>query len=191
MMLMLALLALAAVIAVAVGYNALVKLRVLGDNAWADIDVQLKRRHDLVPNIVDAVRGYAEFERGTLERVVTARAKAMAASGPAARGEAEGDLTDALRGLFALVEAYPQLRASEQFASLQKTLIELEDAIQHARRYYNAVVRDFNTRVQQVPSNLVARVFGFREREFFELPAREEGAVPRVELPRVAPEGPA
>lgn len=170
-------------VAVAVVYNSLVKLRVLSDNAWADIDVQLKRRHDLIPNVVEAVKGYAGHERGTLERVVQARAQAMSAEGPAARGDAEGGLTTALRGLFALVEAYPQLRASEHFAQLQTTLVDIEDAIQHARRYYNAVVRDFNTRVQQFPSNLVASLFGFTVREFFQLANQEEGAVPNVKLP--------
>ncbi len=187
MMLAVAVVALAIGVAVGVGYNALVRLRVLADNAWADIDVQLKRRHDLVPNVVEAVRGYTEFERGTLERVVMARARAVSATGPAARGVAEGGLSDALRGLFALAEAYPSLRASEQFAALQRTLVEIEEAIQSARRYYNAVVRDLNTRIQQVPSNLVAGAFGFREREFFELAAREEAAAPRVDLPREAP----
>jgi LemA protein len=170
-------------VAVAFVYNGLVKLRVLSDNAWADIDVQLKRRHDLIPNVVEAVKGYAGHERGTLERVVQARSQAMSAEGPAARGDAEGGLTTALRGLFALVEAYPQLRASEHFAQLQTTLVQVEDAIQHARRYYNAVVRDFNTRAEQFPSNLVASLFGFKSREFFQLANQDEAAVPGVRFP--------
>jgi len=165
---------------IAVVYNSLVKLRVLCDNAWADIDVQLKRRHDLIPNVVEAVKGYAGFERGTLESVVQARSRAMAAEGPAARGEAEGTLTTALRGLFAIAEAYPQLRASEQYSQLQATLVQVEDAIQNARRYYNAVVRDFNTRAQQFPSNLIAGLFGFSAREFFQLSAPDEASVPQV-----------
>lgn len=158
-------------------YNRLVRLRVQVGNAWADIDVQLKRRTDLVPNLVEAVKGYASHERQTLEAVIDARNRALAAqaAGPAERGRAEGTLTAALRGLVALAESYPQLRAAENFAQLQGALAELEDAIQNARRYYNAVVRDLNTAVQQFPSNLVAGAFGFRNEEFFEAPdaARE------------------
>src|SRR5437879_7930470 len=127
-------------------YNSLVRLKVQCDNAWADIDVQLKRRYDLVPNLVETVKGYAGHERGTLEAVVAARNTAMTAQGPAAKGEAEGMLTGALRQLFALAEAYPQLRAVESFTSLQGSLNEIEDHVQNARRYYNAVVRDLNTK---------------------------------------------
>jgi len=164
-------------------YNGLVKLNVRADNAWSDIDVQLKRRHDLIPNVVEAVKGAAGFEKQTLEAVVNARTRAVSVtgSGPAERGPAEGALTTALRGLFALVEAYPQLRATTNFADLHRTLVEIEDAIQNARRYYNAVVRDLNTRVQQIPSNLVALMFGFRSREFFELP-EGQGETPQVKL---------
>jgi LemA protein len=153
-------------------YNSLVKLRVQADNAWSDIDVQLKRRHDLIPNVVETVKGYAAHERQTLEAVIDARSRAVSvqAAGPAERGQAEGALTAALRGLFALAESYPQLRATENFGQLQATLAQIEDAIQNARRYYNAVVRDLNTRIQQFPSNLVAGTFGFRNREFFEIP---------------------
>jgi LemA protein len=167
----LALLAVVAVAVVAV-YNGLVKLNVQADNAWSDIDVQLKRRHDLIPNVVETVKGYAGHERQTLEAVVNARSRAVSVqgAGPAERGQAEGMLTTALRGLFALAEAYPQLRATENFAQLQATLAQIEDAIQNARRYYNAVVRDLNTKVQQFPSNLVASTFGFKNREFFEIP---------------------
>ena len=170
-------------VAVVVIYNGLVKLNVQANNAWSDIDVQLKRRHDLIPNVVEAVKGAAGFERQTLERVTEARARAVSvqAAGPAARGEAEGSLTSALRGFFAVAEAYPQIRATENFAELQRTLVQIEDAIQNARRYYNAVVRDFNTRVQQVPSNIVAAIFSFKSREFFELPGGE-GSVPEVKL---------
>src|SRR5512134_621197 len=163
-----------AVIALAVIsiYNGLVKLNVQTDNAWSDIDVQLKRRTDLVPNVVETVKGYAAHERQTLEAVVNARNRAVSAqgAGPAERGQAEGALTTALRGLFALAEAYPQLRAAENFAQLQATLAQIEDAVQNARRYYNAVVRDLNTKIQQFPSNLVAGMFGFTNREFFEIP---------------------
>ena len=160
-------------------YNSLVRLRVQSENAWSDIDVQLKRRYDLIPNVVETVKGYAAHEKGTLEGVINARNRAMSAQGPAAKAEAEGMLTQALRQLFALAEAYPQLRAVESFTSLQKTLQEIEDHIQNARRYYNAVVRDFNTRIAQFPSNIVAGMFNFQRREFFEL-AEAERAAPKV-----------
>ncbi|HSD51000.1 MAG TPA: LemA family protein [Candidatus Methylomirabilis sp.] len=161
-------------------YNSLVRLRVQCDGAWADIDVQLKRRHDLIPNVVETVKGYAAHERQTLDTVVQARSRAMAAQGPAAKAEAEGMLTQALKTLFALAEAYPQLRAVESFTQLQATLGQIEEAVQNARRYYNAVVRDLNTRIQQFPSNLIANFFGFKPREFFELTAPGEREVPRV-----------
>src|ERR1700682_6149927 len=130
-------------------YNQLVRLKVQCDNAWSDIDVQLKRRYDLIPNLVETVKGYAAHEKGTLEGVVAARNQAMSAQGPAAKGEAEGLLTGALRQVFALAEAYPQLRAVESFTQLQGTLNQIEDTLQNARRYYNAVVRDFNTMIEQ------------------------------------------
>ena len=153
-------------------YNSLVGLNVRAENAWSDIDVQLKRRYDLIPNVVETVKGYAGHERQTLEAVVNARSRAVSVqnAGPAERSQAEGALTSALRGLFALAEAYPQLRAAENFGQLQATLADIENAIQNARRYYNAVVRDLNTRVQQFPSNLVAALFAFKNREFFEVP---------------------
>jgi LemA protein len=164
-------------------YNGLVRLNVQAANAWSDIDVQLKRRHDLIPNVVETVKGYASHERNTLEAVINARNKAVSVqgAGPAERGQAEGALTSALRGLFALSEAYPQLRAAENFGQLQTTLAEIEEAVQNARRYYNAVVRDLNTRVQQFPSNLVAGMFGFRNREFFEVPDAER-ETPKVKF---------
>jgi len=161
-------------------YNGLVKLRVQGDGAWADIDVQLKRRYDLIPNVVETVKGYAGHEKQTLEAVISARSAAMAAQGPAAKAEAEGMLTQTLKSLFALSEAYPQLRAVESFNQLQATLAQIEDTIQNARRYYNAVVRDFNTKVAQFPSNIIAGMFGFKAREFFELTAPGEREAPKV-----------
>jgi len=160
-------------------YNSLVRLRVQCDNAWADIDVQLKRRYDLIPNIVETVKGYAGHERKTLEEVTEARSRAMAARGPAEKGEAEGFLTQALKSLFALAEAYPQLRAVESFTELQATLNQIEEAIQNARRYYNAVARDLNTKIAQFPSNMVAAAFNFTRRDFFEIAAPEREA-PRV-----------
>jgi LemA protein len=161
-------------------YNGLVRLKVQCDNAWSDIDVQLKRRYDLIPNIVETVKGYAAHEKGTLEAVVAARNSAMSAQGPAAKGEAEGMLTGALRQVFALAEAYPQLRAVESFTQLQGTLGQIEDTLQNARRYYNAVVRDFNTMIEQFPSNFVAGLGNFKEREFFQISAPAEREAPKV-----------
>src|SRR4029078_5430358 len=150
-------------------YNSLVQLRVRADNAWSDIDVQLKRRHDLIPNLVETVKGYASHEKGTFENVAKFRSAAMAATGPEERGQAEGALTMALRGLLAVAEAYPQLQASEQFKSLQNSLSELEDALQNSRRYYTAVVRDLNTKIQSFPTNILAGMFNFQQRQFFEI----------------------
>jgi LemA protein len=161
-------------------YNGLVGLKVQCDNAWSDIDVQLKRRYDLIPNLVETVKGYAAHEKGTLEGVVAARNQAMSAQGPAAKGEAEGLLTGALRQVFALAEAYPQLRAVESFTQLQGTLSQIEDTVQNARRYYNAVVRDFNTMIEQFPSNIVAGMGNFKEREFFQISAPAEREAPKV-----------
>ncbi len=161
-------------------YNGLVRLRVQTDNAWSDIDVQLKRRYDLVPNVVETVKGYAGHEKGTLEAVVQARSSAMAAQGPAAKADAENILTGTLRQLFALSESYPQLRAVESFTQLQNTLSQLEDSIQNARRYYNAVVRDLNTKIQVFPSNIIAGMFNFKPREFFEVSAPAERDAPKV-----------
>src|SRR5580698_2646160 len=152
-------------------YNSLVRLRVQCDNAWADIDVQLKRRNDLIPNLVETVKGYAGHEKGTLEAVIAARNSSVSAQGPAAKAEAEGALAGALRQVFALAEAYPQLRAVESFTSLQNSLSQIEDTLQNARRYYNAVVRDFNTKIAQFPTNLVASMGNFKPREFFEISA--------------------
>ena len=180
----LALLLAALIIAVIVIYNGLVRLRVQSDSAWADIDVQLKRRHDLIPNLVETVKGYAAHERSTFEKVTEARTRAMSAGGPAARAQAEGMLTDALRTLFAVAENYPQLRATENFTQLQTQISEVEDHIQLARRYYNAVVRDLNIRIEQFPSNLVAGIFNFRRREFFEAEGAErESPQVRFETP--------
>src|SRR5271170_3343755 len=161
-------------------YNGLVRLKVQCDNAWSDIDVQLKRRYDLIPNLVETVKGYAAHEKGTLEAVVAARNQAMNTQGPAAKAEAEGALTSALRQVFALAEAYPQLRAVESFTQLQQTLGQIEDSIQNARRYYNAVVRDLNTKIVQFPSNIFAGMGHFKEREFFQISAPAEREVPKV-----------
>lgn len=163
-------------------YNSLAGLRNLAANAWADIDVQLKRRHDLVPNLVAAVKGHAGYEKGTLEAVVEARNRALAAGGPAAAGVAEKDLAGAVRQLVALAEAYPDLKAGQSFLELQKNLAEIENTVQEARRYYNAVVRDLNTKIQQFPVNVIAGPMGFRSREFFGLSDEREGASPTVDF---------
>jgi LemA protein len=163
-------------------YNALTRLRVRADAAWADIDAQLKRRYDLIPNLVETVKGYASHEKGTFERVTEMRAAAINAQGVAEQAKAENMLTSALRSVFAVAENYPQLRASENFTQLQGQLAELEDKIQAARRYYNAVVRDYNTKVHVVPSSLIAWMFNFKDREYFELESPEEREAPKVDF---------
>ena len=164
----------AVVLFLILSYNSFVKLRLRADNSWSDIDVQLKRRHDLIPNIVETVKGYASHEKGTFENIARIRSTAMQATGPAERAQAEGQLSVALKSLFAVAESYPQLRASEQFTSLQSALNEVEDQVQNARRYYNAVVRDLNTMIASFPSNVVAGLFGFSPRQFFEITSAGE-----------------
>ena len=137
-------------------YNSLVQLRVRTDSAWSDIDVQLKRRHDLIPNLVETVKGYATHEKGTFEDIAKFRSMAMQATGPVDKAAAENQLTGALKSLFAVAENYPQLQASQEFTQLQNSLSEIEDAIQNSRRYYNAVVRDLNTKIQSFPTNILA-----------------------------------
>jgi LemA protein len=172
---------LAAVGVWAVGiYNGLVQLRNRAESSWSDIDVQLKRRWELIPNLVETVKGYASHERETLEGVIEARGAAMSADTPEAKAGAEGGLTRALRQLFALAEAYPDLKANQNFLDLQRQLTEIEDAIQNARRYYNAVVRDLNTRVETFPANLVANLFGFLRKAYFELDSEAERSAPQV-----------
>jgi LemA protein len=175
----------ALLVVVGVGiYNRLVGLRVRAESAWSDIDVQLKRRHDLVGNLVETVKGYATHEQATLEKVVQARNQAVGAAGsdPAKTGAAEGFLSQQLRQIFALAESYPDLKANQNFQQLQAALQELEEAIQNARRYYNAVVRDFNTRIHSIPDVFFARLLGFREKSFFELSDPGESAVPQVKF---------
>jgi LemA protein len=166
-------------------YNRLVALRNRAQGAWSDIDVQLKRRHDLVASLVETVKGYAKHERETLEAVVDARqqaAGARQAGDPAAAGQAESRLADRVRQLFALAESYPDLKASRSFADLHRSLVEIENALQNARRYYNAVVRDLNTRIESLPDNIVAGAAGFEPMAFFELADPSEAAVPEVDL---------
>jgi len=162
-----------AFLAVAI-YNGLVQLKVRAEGSWSDVDVQLKRRYDLIPNLVETVKGYAAHEKGVFESVTQARARAMGAAGPGAKGEAEQGLAGALKTLFAVAENYPQLRASENFQGLQSSLSQVEDAIQDSRRYYNAVVRDYNTKLQVIPDSFVASAAGFRPKEFFQPDSPEE-----------------
>src|SRR6059036_4001472 len=165
-------------------FNRLTRLRQLSDNAWADIDVQLKRRHDLIPQVVAVVQGHAGYERQTLEALVAARGRALqaAAGSPSARFKEENPVEGSLRRIFAIAEAYPDLKAVASFAALQRTLTDVEDTLQNARRYYNAVVRDWNTGIAQCPANLLASPFGFKPREFFGIDDAERAA-PGVQLP--------
>lgn len=161
-------------------YNSLISLRNRSEQAWSDVDVQLKRRYDLIPNLVETVKGYASHEKDTFEKVIQARNSAMGASGPAEQAQSENFLQSALKSLFALSESYPDLKANQNFLDLQNDLSEIEDKIQMARRYYNAVVRDLNTKIETVPNNIVANKFGFSKKEYFELDSPEEKVTPQV-----------
>jgi len=155
-------------------YNRLVRLRNLVRSSWSDIDVLLKKRHDLVGNLVETVKGYADYEKAVLFGVTEARARAIRAAGPGEKGKEEADLGEKLSSLFAVAENYPVLKADESFLALQKQLVELENGIEYARRYYNAVVRDYNTATETFPSNLVAPLLGFERAEFFRVDAPPE-----------------
>lgn len=157
-------------------YNSLVTLRVRVDEAWSDITVQLKRRVDLIPNLIETVKGYAKHEKGVFEAVTEARASVMKAKGVKETGQAENMLDGALKNLFAVAEAYPDLKASQNFVELQQELVDTEDKIQASRRFYNTGVRDLNTKIQTVPTNIIAGIFGFKNREFFELDEAENAA---------------
>jgi len=150
-------------------YNGLVAMRQRVDQSFADIDVQLKQRHDLIPNLVETVKGYAGHERGTLEDVVKARNAALTAQGPAQVAAAEGQLTQALRGLLALSEAYPDLKANANFQQLQTELSDIENKLAAARRFFNNAVQEYNTGIEQLPAALFAASLGFRRKEFFDL----------------------
>jgi len=150
-------------------YNRLITLRNRAKEAWADIDVQLKRRHDLIPNLVETVKGYAAHEREVFEKVTEARTRAMGATGLKEKGEAENFLSQTLKSLFAVAENYPQLRASENFLELQRGLTDTEDKVQAARRFYNGNVRDLNITVESFPANIIAGTFGFAKMDFFEI----------------------
>jgi LemA protein len=165
-------------------YNGLVKLRNAVKNAWAQIDVQLKRRHDLIPNLVETVKGYRDFERGTLEAVIKARGAAVQASqsgaGPAAQGKAEGELSSALGRLMVVVERYPDLKANTNFLALQEELSSTENKIAFSRQYYNDSVLGYNNKIQMFPSNVVAGMGNFKQAEFFEVTAEAERQAPKV-----------
>jgi len=163
-------------------YNGLVRLRNQVKNAWSQIDVQLKRRYDLIPNIVETVKGYAAHEKETFERVIQARQRGIDASGVKQQQEAENMITGALRQLFALSEAYPDLKANQNFLALQEELASTENKIGFARQYYNDTVKDFNTRQEMFPANLVASMLGFQPAEFFEIEEASQREAPKVKF---------
>jgi LemA protein len=150
-------------------YNSLVTLKVRVDEAWSDITVQLKRRADLIPNLIESVKGYAAHERGVFENVTKARAETLSAQSPAEASAAENHMQTALKSIFAVAEAYPQLQASQNYLQLQAELVDTEDKIQASRRFFNGGVREFNTKIQVFPNNLIARNLGFTQRDFFEV----------------------
>ncbi|HEY3297738.1 MAG TPA: LemA family protein [Armatimonadota bacterium] len=154
---------------VVVTYNAFIGLRIRGRNAWADIDVQLKRRHDLVPNLVATVEGYAAHEKGVFENVTRLRSQAMGLQGAEQTADTEAQLSTAIKSIFAVAESYPALKADQNFRDLQTQLAEIENNIQSARRYYNAVVRDFNTKRELFPSNIIGGIFGFGRLPYFQI----------------------
>jgi LemA protein len=163
-------------------FNRLVRLRNQWREAWSGVDVQLKRRHDLVPELIECVRGYRDHERNLLANLTEARSQACSAQGAAQAGKPEGDLASQLRLLFAVAEAYPDLKANQNFQALHASLVEIEDQLQYARRYYNGAVRDYNTLVESFPSQMVARLFGFRSAVFFEVESAVERQAQEVRL---------
>ena len=163
-------------------YNGFVRLLNRTKEAWADIDVQLKRRYDLIPNLVNTVKGYAAHEQTAFEKVTQARAAALGAQGPAQKGQAENTLSGALKSIFAIAEAYPELKANQNFLSLQGELSDTENKIQAARRFYNGNVRDLNTAIESFPGNLIASTFHFGKMEFFQLDEADAAAKQPVEV---------
>jgi LemA protein len=161
-------------------FNRFVVLRNRTKEAWADIDVQLKRRYNLIPNLVSAVKGYAQHERELFEKVTQARAQAMSAQGAGDRAKAENMLSNTLKSLFAVVENYPELKASDNFKHLQEELTDTEDKVQAARRFYNGNVKELNTKIESFPSNIIAKLFSFKRMDLFELTAPEERVAPKV-----------
>lgn len=168
------------VIAAIVIYNSLVRARVRVDEAWSDITVQLKRRADLIPNVISTVKGYAKHEKGVFEEVTKARSAVVGAKGVQESAEAENMLTGALKSLFAVAENYPDLKANENFKHLQEELVDTEDKIQASRRFYNGSARDLNIKIQTFPNSIFANMFGFKEREFFEVDEAESEALKKA-----------
>lgn len=162
-------------------YNSIIRSRIQVDNAWAQIDTQLKRRHDLIPNLVNAVKGYMKYEQETLTKIVEARNRAVSATGFGDKAKAEGEISALLGRLFALFENYPQLKASENVLNLQEQLTTTENQIAFARQHYNDSVMQYNTKIQTFPGNIIASMFSFEKREFFEIPESEK-SVPQVNL---------
>lgn len=163
-------------------YNSLIRRRNQVSEAWSDIDVQLKRRHNLIPNLVETVKGYATHEREAFDSVTSARAQALSATTPGEHAKAENMLTASLKSLFAVAEAYPDLKANTNFLELQRELADSENKVMAARRFYNSNVRDYNTAVESVPTNIIAHLFGFTVKEFFELEDEAARSVPKVSL---------
>jgi LemA protein len=184
----------AAIAFVIVVYNRMIKMRNQADEAWSDIDVQLKRRYNLIPNIVESVKGYATHEESVFTKVTEARTSAINAGNLADQAKAENMLSGALKSLFAVAEAYPELKANENFMQLQNELVDTEDKIQAARRFYNGTVRDFNTALQVFPSSIIAKMFKFESKEFFEVEDEKEKQNVEVsfkkETPAAAPSAP-
>jgi len=169
-------------------YNSLVQLKTLVDEAWSGIDIQLKKRYDLIPNLVETVKGYAKHEKGVFEKVAELRTRAMGAESPGDKAEVEGELTKTLKTLFAVAENYPELKADQNFLSLQSSLQEIETELERSRRYYNGAVRDYNIKIAVFPANLIAGVLGFTKRAFFEVESEEERKVVKVSFEdKVAP----
>ncbi len=163
-------------------YNRFVSQRNIVREAWSGIDVQLKRRYDLIPNLVDAVKGYSQYERELLQDITSLRAKSMQLNSPGEKAKPESALSGRLKSLLAVAENYPDLKANQSFLNLQQQLTEAEDQIQYARRYYNGAVRDYNTRVESFPSNIIASLFNFKQEEFFEITFATERQTPEVRI---------
>ena len=155
-------------------YNSLVQLKNLVDEAWSGIDVQLKKRYDLIPNLVETVKGYAKHEKGVFEKVAQLRTQAMGAKSVDEQAKVEGELTSTLKTLFAVAESYPELKADQNFLNLQKSLKDIEDELEKARRYYNGAARDYNIKIETFPGNLIAGMLGFKKRDYFEIENEEE-----------------
>ncbi len=163
-------------------YNGFVSLKAKIDAAWSDIDVQLKRRHDLIPALVNTVKGYKNYEKSTLQEVIKARNLSLNASNMEEKAKAENMLSNALGKIFALAEAYPDLKANTTFLKLQEELTNIEEALQNARRYYNAVVRDYNAKIESFPDLIIAKKFNFTPREYFEIEDKNQREMPKIDL---------